>query len=373
MKYYLIAGEASGDLHGANLMKAILKNDPQARFRFWGGDKMQQVGGTLVKHYRDLAFMGFVEVFMNLRTIQKNFALCRKELLDFAPDVVVLIDYPGFNLRMARFARKKGMKVVFYISPTVWAWKQSRVHKIKKYVNRMMVILPFEKDFYAKFGCDVDFVGHPLLDELAEEKPVPRKVFLEKNNLADRPIVALLPGSREQEIKKILPEMLCVAADFPDYRFVVAGASPDLRQVYEKFHVPVVYGQTHALLRQADAAVVASGTATLETALLDVPQVVVYKMNLLTFILARQFVRLRFVSLVNLILDKEVVKEFLQRDLTRQNLSSELSNLLKNKDYREQMLSEYRLLRKKLGTSGASRRAAEVIAEVLADKQKKPV
>ena len=365
MKYYLIAGEASGDLHGANLMKAIRKNDPQAQFRYWGGDKMKAVGGTLVKHYRELAFMGFVEVLMNLRTIRKNFAFCRKELLDFAPDVVILIDYPGFNLRMARFAHKKGMKVVFYISPTIWAWKQSRVYQVKKYVDRMLVILPFEKDFYARFGYRADFVGHPLLDELAGEKRVDREAFLKRNNLPDKPLVAVLPGSRAQEIKKILPVMQQVAGRFPDYQFVMAGVNSVPVAAYAGYDIPVVFDQTHALLRQARAALVASGTATLETALLDVPQVVGYKMNGFTFFLARLFVHVRFISLVNLILDKEVVKELIQQDFTPGNLAAELTGLLENETKRAQIQDGYRRLKERLGASGASKRAAAVVADVV--------
>ncbi len=365
MKYYLIAGEASGDLHGANLMKAILKNDPQAEFRFWGGDKMKAVGGTLVKHYRDLAFMGFVEVLLNIRTIRKNFAFCRKELTSFAPDVVILIDYPGFNLRMARFAHNKKMKVVFYISPTIWAWKQSRVFQVKKYVDRMLVILPFEKDFYARFGYQADFVGHPLLDELEEEQTVARDLFLQKNGLEDKPLVAVLPGSRAQEIRKILPEMLRVSDGFPEHQFVVAGVNTVPAQAYASAQVPVLFGQTHALLQHSVAALVASGTATLETALWHVPQVVVYKMNPLTFFIAKQFVHLRFISLVNLILDREVVKELIQSDFTKQNLSNELHALLENKERRKQLTADYRLLREKLGTTGASERAAAIVDEVL--------
>ncbi len=365
MKYYLIAGEASGDLHGANLMKAILKNDPQAEFRFWGGDKMQAVGGTLVKHYRDLAFMGIAEVLLNIRTIRKNFTFCKKELLDFVPNVVVLIDYPGFNLRMAKFAHNRGMKVVFYISPTIWAWKQSRVYKVKKYVDRMMVILPFEKDFYAKFDYEVDFVGHPLLDELAEEKQIPKDKFLRQNNLDGRPVVAVLPGSRVQEINKILPLMLTVSLQFPDFQFVVAGVKSVPEIVYKGQNTAVIFDETHALLRNADAALVASGTATLETALLDVPQVVCYKTSLITYFIARLLVHLRFISLVNLILDREVVKELIQQDFNVENLSRELHELLENKTRRKQIAADYDLLKTKLGSSGASQRAAAVIDNVL--------
>ena len=365
MKYYLIAGEASGDLHGANLMKAILKNDPQAQFRFWGGDNMKAVGGVLVKHYRELDFMGFVEVFMNIRTVLKNLSFCKKDILRFAPDVVIFIDYPGFNLRMVKFTHKKGLRTVFYISPTIWAWKQSRVHTVKKYVDRMLVILPFEKDFYARFGYRADFVGHPLLDELAKEKRMTRETFLKKNKLPNKPLVAVLPGSRGQEVGKILPVMQKVTQKFPDYQFVVAGVSSVPREVYSKYKLPVVLDQTHAVLRHAEAALVASGTATLETALLEVPQVVGYKMNGLTYFLARQFVHLRFISLVNLILDKEAVTELIQYDFTPERLSGELSLLLRDKERRSRMLNDYAEVRKKLGTSGASEKAAAVVAEVL--------
>jgi len=365
MKYYLIAGEASGDLHGANLMKSILRNDPQAVFRFWGGDKMQAVGGTLVKHYRDLAFMGFAEVLLNIRTIRKNMIFCKRELVSFTPDVVVLIDYPGFNLRMAKFARKKGMKVVFYISPTIWAWKQSRVYTVKKYVDRMMVILPFEKDFYAKFGYRADFVGHPLLDELAEDSRIPRDKFLKQNKLGERPIVAVLPGSRVQEIKKILPKMLAVKARFSAYQFVIAGVKSVPETTYTQQDVAVVFDRTHALLSHAKAALVASGTATLEAALLGVPQVVCYEASPVSYFIARLLVHIKFISLVNLILDREVVKELIQHEFSEKNLIAELQDLLEDNDRREQIASEYALLRTKLGTSGASENAAAVVDEVL--------
>jgi len=364
MKYYLIAGEASGDLHGANLMKSILRNDPQAEFRFWGGDKMQSVGGTLVKHYRDLAFMGFAEVLLNIMTIRKNMIFCKKELVSFAPDVVVLIDYPGFNLRMAKFAHKKGMKVAFYISPTIWAWKQSRVYTVKKYVDRMMVILPFEKDFYARFDYQSDFVGHPLLDELAEEQLVTRKDFLKLNGLSDKPIVAVLPGSRMQEIKKILPKMLVVASRFSKYQFVVAGVRSVSEAIYAQQDATVIFDQTHALLRHAEVALVASGTATLEAALLGVPQVVCYEASSVSYFIARLLVHIKFISLVNLILDREVVKELIQHEFSEKNLMAELHDLLENNERRKQIVSEYVLLRTKLGTSGASENAAAVIADI---------
>lgn len=365
MKYYLIAGEASGDLHGANLMKAILKNDPQAEFRFWGGNKMQTVGGTLVKHYRDLAFMGFAEVLLNIRTIRRNMIFCKKELVSFTPDVVILIDYPGFNLSMAKFAHKKGMKVVFYISPTIWAWKQSRVYTVKKYVDRMMVILPFEKEFYARFDYQADFVGHPLLDELAEEQVVTRKDFLRLNDLPDRPIVAVLPGSRTQEIKEILPKMLVIASWFPKYQFVVAGVRSVSEAIYTQQDAAVIFDQTHGLLRHAVAALVASGTATLETAMLGVPQVVCYQASPVSYFIAKLLVHIKFISLVNLILDKEVVRELIQHEFSEKNLLAELHDLLEDNERRKQIVSEYALLRTKLGSSGASENAAAVIADIL--------
>ncbi len=365
MKYYLIAGEASGDLHGAYLMKAILKNDPQAQFRFWGGDKMQAVGGTMAKHYRDLAFMGFAEVLMNIRIIRKNFTFCKQELLNFSPDVVVLIDYPGFNLRMTKFAHKMGLKVVFYISPTIWAWKQSRVYQIKKYVDRMLVILPFEKDFYARYGYEADFVGHPLLDEIENETFPSRENFLNQNELSDKPLIAVLPGSRKQEIRKMLPELLAIAPQFPRYQFVVAGVKSVPKDVYPGQRIPVVFDQTHVLLHYAEAALVTSGTATLEAALLGAPQVVCYKLSMINYWIARLLVHVKFISLVNLILDKEVVKELIQSGFSERNLLDELRDLLENKEKRQKIKKEYALLKTKLGNRGASEKAAAVIADVL--------
>lgn len=369
MKYYLIAGEASGDLLGANLMKAILENDPKAEFRFWGGDKMQAVGGTLVKHYRDLAYMGILEVLMHLRTIARNLSFCKKELLEYQPDVVVFVDYPGFNLRMVKFAKKHGMKTVFYVSPTVWAWKKSRVFTIKKYVDRMLVILPFEQEFYQQYDYEVYFVGHPLLDELREEQNLSKADFLKKNKLSEQPVIALLPGSRKQEITKILSDMVQLTADFPDYQFVIGGVTSVPKETYDVAKdLPVVFGQTHDLLRSADAALVTSGTATLETALLDTPQVVCYKTSALTYAVGRMLVNVAFISLVNLIMGKEVVKELLQQDFNLKNMKSELTKVLSGEG-REKMKSEYKKLRTQLGESGASRRAAQVIQEFLSEAQ----
>lgn len=366
MKYYLIAGEASGDIHGSNLMKAIKVNDPKAEFRFWGGDKMQAEGGRLTKHYRDLAFMGFAEVLFNLRTILKNIAFCKKDLIKYKPDVLVLIDYPGFNLRIAKFAHQHRLKVVFYISPTLWAWKQSRIHAIKKYVNRMLVILPFEKAFYAKFDYQVNFVGHPLLDELSEEKPMAKEVFFKENHLDKRPLIALLPGSRVQEISRMLEPMLEIAGEYSKYQFVIAGVNSVPKDIYPPAKkVKVIFNQTHALLRVADAALVTSGTATLETAILEVPQVVCYKASPLSFAIAKRLVHIKYISLVNLIMDKEVVRELIQGKCTKEAMSMELMKILSNSEEKKRLQTDYRQLRDILGGKGASQKAAQVIHEFL--------
>jgi len=372
MKYYLIAGEASGDLHAANLMKELKKKDDTAEFRFWGGDLMQDVGGELVKHYRDLAFMGFLEVVANLKTILGNIKYCKNDILEYKPDALILIDYPGFNLRIAEFARNAGFKVFYYISPQVWAWKKSRVHKIKRFVDRMFVILPFEKNFYAKYDYDVDFVGHPLLDmieQLPEEK---RDTFLKKFSPADKPVIALLPGSRKQEIKKMLPIMLPVTKNFPDYQFVVAGAPSVEKEFYKQIigseQFGIVYNQTHELLRNAFAALVTSGTATLETALFDVPEVVCYKGSAISYFIAKLVIDkdiIKYISLVNLIMDKEIVKELIQNDLSTENLKTELSRIVNDRSNRQRIKSDYKELKKKLGGVGASGKTAELIVRYL--------
>jgi len=369
MKYYIIAGEASGDLHASNLIKALLKKDAGAEFRVWGGDLMEKAGGKLVRHYRDLAFMGFVEVAVNLRTILKNISFCKKDILQFRPDVLILVDYPGFNLRIAEFARKKGFKVIYYISPQIWAWKQSRVKKIRRDVDKMMVILPFEKDFYTKHEVEVSFVGHPLLDALANAKIESRADFLKKNELKNTSIVALLPGSREMEVMKMLEIMLKVVSAFPEKQFVVAGVStlPDLlyKRIIGKLPVKVLQNQTRELLFHSEAALVTSGTATLETALIGVPQVVCYKGNRISFEIAKRVIRVKYISLVNLIMDRQVVKELIQHDLTFTNLKHELSQLLNDEAVREKMFDDYEELKHKLGTEGASERAAGIITEYL--------
>jgi lipid-A-disaccharide synthase len=367
MKYYIISGEASGDLHAANLMKAIRAEDAKAGFRFWGGDLMAAQGGEPVKHYRDLAFMGFAEVLLNLRTILKNISFCKEDILQFQPDVLILVDYPGFNLRIAEFAKQKGIKVVYYISPQIWAWKQSRVHKIKKSVDKMLVILPFEKDFYAKFGVDVDFVGHPLLDALAAEKSIDRKGFLAINKLNEKPVVALLPGSRKQEVSKMLDVMLQLVDQFPDVQFVVAGVGslPDgfYREIIGNKTVKVLQNQTHDILKNAAAALVTSGTATLETALIGVPEVVCYKGNWFSYQIAKRVIHVKYISLVNLIMDREVVKELIQDELSPENLKRELHKLLADNQKKKQLQSDYQELKEKLGQSGASQRAAKIIVD----------
>lgn len=369
MKYYIIAGEASGDLHAANLMKAIQQKDERAQFRVWGGNRMKAAGGELVKHYRDLAFMGFAEVIKNLPAIINNLTFCKKDIAAYKPDVLILVDYPGFNLRIAEFAKKSGLKVVYYISPQIWAWKQSRVKKIKKYVDKMIVILPFEQEFYHRKGLEVDFVGHPQLDALAEENTTPKKEFFEKNLLEDRPIIALLPGSRKQEVAKTLSIMLEVMPYFDEYQFVVAGVNTITSKFYRGIigerPAHVLIGKTHDLLHYTEAALVTSGTATLETALIGVPEVVCYKGSKLSFMIARRVVKVKYASLVNLILNREVVKELIQHDLTKENLVKGLNNILRNTSDRKRLKTDYAELRKKLGEEGASERAANLIVDFL--------
>lgn len=367
MKYYLIAGEASGDLHGSNLMKALKLKDPNAEFRFWGGDLMQAQGGNMVKHYRDLAFMGFVEVVQNLGTILKNIKICKKDIQEHQPDVLILIDYPGFNLRIAKFAKSLGIKVVYYISPQLWAWKEGRVETIKKYVDEMLVILPFEKEFYRKHQVNAHFVGHPLLDAISGLQPVSEVDFKKENQLNDLPIIALLPGSREQEVKKMLELMLSVRSHFKNYQFVIAGAPSLPKSFYQQFvdeDVHFVSNKTYDLLRVSKAALVTSGTATLETALLNTPEVVCYRSSKISYEIAKRLVKhIKYISLVNLIMDREVVTELIQDDLNTKNLVLELNKILEG-DSREKMLASYQILREKLGGSGASNVAADIIFNI---------
>ena len=373
MKYYLIAGEASGDLHGANLMRALQQIDPKAEFRFWGGDRMEAVGGKLIKHYRDLAFMGFWEVVMNLRTILCNIDFCKRDITDFQPDVLIFIDYPGFNMRIAKWAKQRGIPTHYYISPQIWAWKENRIKAIKRDVDAMYVILPFEKDFYeGKHGYSVHFVGHPLLDAIAARKEVSMEVFKRENGLDERPIIALLPGSRKQEIAQMLSVMLSVVGSYHQYQFVIAGAPSLGYDFYKQFikeeNVHFVSGKTYDLLSHSHAALVTSGTATLETALFRVPEVVCYRGNWISYQIAKRVISLKYISLVNLIMDAPVVTELIQGDLNTRNLKTELNKLL-NADYREKLLKDYEALREKLGNEGASDRTAQAIYDSLQNKR----
>lgn len=364
MKYYIIAGEASGDLHGSNLMKALKQKDLNAEFRFWGGDLMAKQGGTLVKHYRDLAFMGFLEVAMNLRTILNNIKFCKEDIQNNKPDVLILVDYPGFNLRIAKFAKEQGIKVVYYISPQLWAWKEGRVEIIRKYVDEMMVILPFEKDFYSKHGVYSHFVGHPLLDAISTLEEINTEDFKIQNGLNEKEIIALLPGSRKQEVEKMLQIMLSVRPYFKEYQFVIAGAPSLPKEFYEKYvddNVHFVSNKTYDLLRCSKAALVTSGTATLETALLNIPEVVCYRGSKVSYAIAKRLVKnIKYISLVNLIMDREVVKELIQNDLNTNNLVEELKKILAT-EKRFEVFRDYELLREKLGGKGASENAADVI------------
>ncbi|MFV8327604.1 lipid-A-disaccharide synthase [Flavobacterium sp. ZS1P14] len=365
MKYYIIAGEASGDLHGSNLMKALYKEDPNADIRFWGGDLMQNSGGTLVKHYRELAFMGFIEVIFNLKTILNNIKICKKDILKFQPDVLVFIDYPGFNLRIAKWAKELGFKTHYYISPQIWAWKESRITAIKRDVDKMYVILPFEKNFYEdKHQFPVEFVGHPLIDAIHNQIPIDAAVFRKENKLEDKPIIAVLPGSRKQEITKMLSVMLSVVNDFPEYQFVIAGAPSQEYSFYENFisnqNIKFISNKTYALLQNAMAALVTSGTATLETALFKVPEVVCYKGSWASYQIAKRIITLKYISLVNLIMDEEVVTELIQEDCTTRRIREELKKILESK-HRKQLLEKYNVLEAKLGGIGASEKTAKLI------------
>ncbi|MEP5544542.1 lipid-A-disaccharide synthase [Maribacter dokdonensis] len=368
MKYYIIAGEASGDLHGSNLIKAIMAQDGDAQIRCWGGDLMQHAGGTLVKHYKELAFMGFLEVLMNLNAIFKNIKFCKQDIATFQPDAIIFIDYSGFNLRIAKWAKEHNFLTNYYISPQIWASREGRIEKIKATVDHMYVILPFEKEFYEKkHNFPVNFVGHPLLDAIANRPILNESEFRAQNSLdLEKPIIALLPGSRKQEVQKMLSVMLSLTSDFSDYEFVIAGAPSLDKDFYGSFlkdaNVKFIQNKTYDLLAVSKAALVTSGTATLETALFKVPQVVCYKANWISYQIAKRIITLEYISLVNLIMQKEVVKELIQDDLTKQNLKKELSLIL-NGEARAKQLSSYNELIKKLGGAGASSNAASLIIE----------
>ncbi|MEN9952279.1 MAG: hypothetical protein RLZZ520_547 [Bacteroidota bacterium] len=373
MKYYIIAGEASGDLHGSRLIKAILQNDPAATIRAWGGDKMQEAGATIIKHYRDLAFMGFAEVVSNISTILSNMKFCKKDICSFHPDVVVFIDYPGFNLPIAKFVKLKGYKTVYYISPQIWAWKEKRIHTIKKVIDKMMVILPFEKTFYEKWKYPVDYVGHPLIEiidqyqQSLDKKEVKNVLGLDTG----KKIIALLPGSRKQEIAKKLPIMLESSNDFPDTLFVVAQAPGISDEFIASFtdkynNVKVIKNKTYDLLSIADAALVTSGTATLETALFRVPEIVCYKGSPISYAIAKQLIKVKYISLVNLIMDQAIVKELIQHELTGVNIKKELNELLYNEDRKNKYKEDTDKLYTLLSAGGkASEKAALIIHQLV--------
>lgn len=370
VKYYIISGEASGDLHGSNLIKALKTQDAQANIHCWGGELMQAAGANLVKHYRDLAFMGFAEVVSNLPTIFKNIRFCKDDILAFQPDAVILIDYPGFNLRIAEWAHQKGIKVIYYISPQVWAWKEGRVKKMKQIIDKMLVILPFEKDYYQeKWNWEVDYVGHPLIEAIEDKKK--ELGYSDKHPTPTVKKIALLPGSRKQEISKKLPIMLEVAKSFPDYQFVVAEAPGLDASFYQPFlqayqNVASVYNATYQLLLESDAALVTSGTATLETALLGVPEIVCYKGSNISYQIAKRLIKIKYISLVNLIMDKLIVTELIQDELNVANLVKELNTLLKDTTHQQQLKADYQALYEKLSKGGhASDQAAKIILKFL--------
>lgn len=371
MKYYIIAGEASGDLHGSNLIKALKAADSNTECRCWGGDLMVEAGGHLAKHYRDLAFMGFIEVLFNLGTILKNISFCKKDIESYQPDALILIDYPGFNLRIAKWAKRKGIPVHYYISPQIWAWKEGRIKDIKRDVDEMYVILPFEKDFYEKkHQFPVHFVGHPLIDAISQRPLANPEAFRKEHNLDERPIIALLPGSRKQEISKMLEVMLSVTDEFKEYQFVIAGAPSQEKEFYAPFlkksNVYLLLNKTYDLLSLSNAALVTSGTATLETALYKVPQVVCYKGSRISYEIAKRVINLKYISLVNLILDKPVVTELIQTDLHTARLKKELENILEPYQ-RATLFLDYYDLEMALGGKGASEKTANLIVKALSN------
>ncbi len=364
MKYFIIAGEASGDLHAANLMQSLKLQDPNAQFMFLGGDLMLNQGGTLVKHYRDMAFMGFVEVLQNLRSVGQNFKLAKSSLDEFKPDVVILVDYAGFNLRMAKYAKSLGHRVVYYIAPKVWAWKESRVKKLKKYVDRLIIIFPFEQDYFSRKGLKAYYLGNPLLDAI--EPMVQEKTEYDSNS---KPLIALLPGSRKQELKHNLSRMLTLVEKLPQCRFVIAGAPSLTPDDYKRYlvdsNITVEFNQTQTLLQNAEVAVVTSGTATLEAAIYNTPEVVCYRGSFLSMIIAWMVIRVKYISLVNLVMDQEVVKELIQFKYTPQTLFNEVSKLLPGQKHRVQMLDHFRELKERMGEPGTSNRIAAFIFDYI--------
>ncbi|WP_020530522.1 lipid-A-disaccharide synthase [Flexithrix dorotheae] len=363
MKYYIIAGEKSGDLHASNLINEIKKCDAEAKFRGWGGDNMQKSGLELVRHYKDTAIMGFLEVLFNFRKLLGFIKQCKRDIASYQPDVVILVDYAGFNLRIASFTKKNNIKTYYYISPKVWAWNQKRAYKVKRLVDKMFVILHFEKAFYKKYGLEVDYVGNPLFDEISKFKPDAQ--FLEKYNFSEKPILAILPGSRFQEVKLILENMLRVIDDFPNYQFVIAGVSSLPEELYasaKEKNIKILFEETYNLLSVAKSAVVTSGTATLETALFNVPQVVCYKTSNITYQVVKRLIKVPYISLVNLIANKKVVTELIQHDFTYEKLKTEIQNLDKN---RKMIIEDYQNLKEMVGTEGASKTTATLMWKYL--------
>ena len=369
MKYYIIAGEASGDLHGSNLMRGLKQADPDAEFRFWGGDLMKAQDENLVRHYKDTAIIGFWEVVKKLRRILGNIDYCKKDILDYKPDVVVLIDYPGFNFRIAKFAKNKGLRVFYYIAPKVWAWKESRVKKLQKYVDKLFIIFPFEVDYFKRWNIDARYEGNPLTD-LIDERLENKKSFNEFiaiNDLPDKPVIAVLAGSRKQEVDYILPRIKQLIKYFPDYQFVLAAA-PSLNEVFYEKYLPnhemaVVFNQTYDTLMHSSVAIVASGTATLEAALLGAPQVVCYGGSEISYQIGKRLVKVKYISLVNLIMDKPVLKELIQHDMSVEKMKSELDSLLSDALRRKQVVDDYAELREMLGERGSSYRVAKAMVD----------
>lgn len=369
MKYYIISGEASGDLHAANLVRHIMQCDAQAQVRAWGGALLRQAGACVVKDYSETAYMGFVEVLTHADKIMRNFSFCKKDICSYAPDVVILVDYPGFNLRIAKFLHEHHLRVFYYISPQVWAWKKNRVHTIRKYVDEMFVILPFEQQFYAQYNMKVHYFGHPLLDVVRQT--VTDEHFMVRHGLNDKPVIAVLPGSRRQEILRMLPTMLRVASQYSTCQIVVAGVEQhkDLYSTYEKeYRVKVVYNNTYNLLQCAHVALVTSGTATLETALFNVPQVVCYKANYISYVIAKRLIKgISYISLVNLIADAPVVTELIQQDVNPQMLKAETDKIMQGQ-HRERMLQQYAQLQRNMGNGEASMHIAEQMVKLLEKK-----
>lgn len=371
LKLYFIAGEASGDLHGSNLMKALLNNDPSIDFRFWGGDLMEKIAGKPVKHIKELAFMGFIEVIFNLRTILRNIKTCKADILAYQPDALVLIDYPGFNMRIAEWAKQHNIKVYYYISPQIWAWKQNRVHKIKRTVDHLFAILPFEKAFYEKFDFEVEYVGHPLLDAIDQykENTFSEADFRQKWELGEKPIIAVLPGSRKQEVKVKLPIMLDAVQDLHNYQILIAGAPSLDVSFYEPLianrNAKIIHGATYDVLASSEAAIVTSGTATLETALLNIPEVVCYKASPISYAIAKRLVKIKFISLVNLIMDREVVRELIQHECNARQIRDELTLILEGGAKRKNVLADYEIMRQNLGGGGASEKVAQSLLKTI--------